>query len=111
MTKRVMMESPLERMADMRRMMIMALTAALLVGCGGSKDRSPMLHLDNGDVTEQALRKSIRSDPAWVEKCAQLEAYWGLGGRIDPDSPATADNLRATAILREECDRLLGTSQ
>jgi len=91
----------------MHRILLIALAAVLLTGCGGAKDSSPLLHLDSGNVTEQALREEIRSDPAWVAKCAQLEPYWDLGGRFDPDSPATADNLRATAILKEECARIL----
>ena len=105
----------------MRQIVIMALAAALLMACGGAKatDSERVLHLGSGDVTESAFRQRTQSallDTGGDTLCRGLqglsdeEAAAALKPSTTPDGATPgepSDVLRAAAIVKEECARIL----
>lgn len=98
----------------MRQIIIMALAAALLVACGGAKttDSERVLHLGNlGTMTEEAYRMQTRTA---LTEASGIAACRGIQGLSDAEVVAIADHsgdadddLRAAAIFKEECTRVL----
>jgi hypothetical protein len=135
----------------MRRLLLIALGAALLVGCGGGSGRTattsvsntptsvsdtptatevtatppdPVLHLGSSDITESAFRQQTRASlmesgndafcldlPSLSDEEAAAAIIEDQGGpTVTPMAPGAsmpADWIRAVAIVREECARLL----
>ena len=118
----------------MRRMMIIALAAVLLVGCGGgvsetapTADPGRLLTLAGGTrETESHFRMDVRVALAEGDGEALCRSLQGLSdadaiilvgamqadqaGEVLKDATPTADQLRAGAIFKEECARILGVS-
>jgi len=118
----------------MRRILLIALAAVLLVGCGGkvsniapTADPGRLLTLAGGTrYTEAHFRMQVRVALADGDGEALCRGLQGLSdadaivlvgamqadqaGAVLADATPTADQLRAGAIFKEECARILGVS-
>jgi len=106
----------------MRRILIVALGTALLIGCGGTSDISSttvtpegVLHLGGTIYTESEFRLVIRQDIAagrFTEGfCHSLrglsddDVFMVIAGKSQISLPVT-EQLRGAALIREECAKV-----
>jgi len=106
----------------MRRILIIALGSALLVGCGGGKAPSTdptasaatftpterVLHLSTGDTTEQILHETFRANYTAADCASLLRFSDELQASLT--SPEYPDETRMFEIVKNECSLLLGDS-